>query len=156
MRTRTKITDLSRAQWDRLQLRVQTSYDIPPGIARVCAVFELAPMTERHVEMPIQAFGTLMAELAQIGQAETELAAVSLSGLPAHLEEARNAADPVRAAERKDCSFCHRERSAKDDNHADDCPYWSIGPGSVKRADQDADELLEDIREFPSQEGFDK
>ena len=100
MRTRTKITDLSAAQWERLQVRLQAAYDIPPGIARVCAVFELAPQTERHVEMPAQAFATLLAELAQIGHAETNLAAVSLSGLPAYLEGQRNAADPVRAAER--------------------------------------------------------
>lgn len=25
---------------------------------------------------------------------------------------------------RRDCAFCHRERSRKDDNHAPDCPYW--------------------------------
>lgn len=30
---------------------------------------------------------------------------------------------------RRDCAFCGRERSPADDNHADDCPYWTIGPG---------------------------
>lgn len=25
---------------------------------------------------------------------------------------------------RRDCAFCHYERSAKDDNHAPSCPYW--------------------------------
>ncbi len=139
MRTRTKITDLSRAQWDRLQLRLQTGYEIPAGIARVCAVFELSTMVERHVEMPIQAFATLMAELAQIGQAETELATVSLSGLPSHLEEARNQADPARAAERA---------GAPCPEGIPDCP--------IKHAetDQDAADLLAEISEFPSAEGW--
>lgn len=27
---------------------------------------------------------------------------------------------------RNDCAFCHRERSAKDDNHAPDCAYWDF------------------------------
>lgn len=27
---------------------------------------------------------------------------------------------------RNDCAFCHRERSAKDDNHAPECPYWTF------------------------------
>ncbi|QES45187.1 hypothetical protein DEJ49_33135 [Streptomyces venezuelae] len=32
-------------------------------------------------------------------------------------------------AVRNDCAFCHRERSAKDDNHAPECPYWDFfGP----------------------------
>lgn len=32
---------------------------------------------------------------------------------------------------RNNCAFCHRERSEKDDNHAPDCPYWTVGPGSL-------------------------
>lgn len=36
-----------------------------------------------------------------------------LSGTPAPLPEVRN-----------NCAFCQRERSAKDDNHAPECPYW--------------------------------
>jgi len=31
---------------------------------------------------------------------------------------------------RRDCAFCHRERTRKDDNHAPECPYWIIGPGA--------------------------
>lgn len=27
---------------------------------------------------------------------------------------------------RNDCAFCHWERSAKDDNHAPNCPYWDF------------------------------
>lgn len=30
---------------------------------------------------------------------------------------------------RNDCAFCHRERSAKDDNHAPNCPYWDFFGG---------------------------
>lgn len=30
---------------------------------------------------------------------------------------------------RNDCAFCGRERSAKDDNHAPNCAYWTFfGP----------------------------
>jgi hypothetical protein len=29
---------------------------------------------------------------------------------------------------RRDCAFCHYERSRKDDNHAPDCPYWDYFP----------------------------
>lgn len=38
---------------------------------------------------------------------------------------------------RQDCAFCKRERNAKDNNHAPDCPYWTIGPGSrsIERPD---------------------
>ena len=31
---------------------------------------------------------------------------------------------------RRDCAFCGRERSKKDDNHAPDCPYWDFFPPS--------------------------
>jgi hypothetical protein len=27
---------------------------------------------------------------------------------------------------RKDCAFCHRERTLADDNHAPGCPYWDF------------------------------
>lgn len=33
---------------------------------------------------------------------------------------------------RNDCAFCYRERSAADDNHAPACPYWTVGPGSMR------------------------
>lgn len=30
---------------------------------------------------------------------------------------------------RRDCAFCHRERSPNDDNHDPTCPYWRyFGP----------------------------
>jgi hypothetical protein len=148
MRTRVKITDLSSAQWERLELRLRTSYDIPPGIARMCAVFELAPMTERHVEMPVQAFATLMAELAQVGHAETSLAAVSLSGLPALLEDQRNAADPVRAAERAGRPVLPTAAQVRDLTAADAAKL-----AREMNTGQDADELLDGISEYPSMEG---
>jgi hypothetical protein len=31
---------------------------------------------------------------------------------------------------RRECAFCHRERTPKDDNHAPECSYWDFfGPG---------------------------
>jgi hypothetical protein len=45
---------------------------------------------------------------------------------------------------RDDCAFCGRERVApKDDNHAPECSYWSIGPGSLVK-DEDLPEWLKD------------
>lgn len=67
MRTQIKVADLSNEQFERLDHRLFTSYDIPAAAARVCVVFELAPGTERHVEMPVQEFATLMTELAMVG-----------------------------------------------------------------------------------------
>jgi hypothetical protein len=90
--------DLSKAQWDRLQIRLQTSYDLQPGMATVCAVFEQGvQQDERHVEMPIQMFATLMVELANLNRAT---AVLTPDALPDHLEEARNAADPARTKAR--------------------------------------------------------
>ena len=28
------------------------------------------------------------------------------------------------AVVRRDCAFCHRERTPRDDNHDPDCVYW--------------------------------
>jgi hypothetical protein len=67
LRTQIKVADLSNEQFERLDHRLFTSYDIPVAAARVCVVFELAPDTERHVEMPVQEFATLMTELAMVG-----------------------------------------------------------------------------------------
>lgn len=68
MRARVKIMDLSLAQWDRAEERLRTSYEIEPGEATVCAVFEFGHPQgpERHVEMPVQEFATLMVELAMV------------------------------------------------------------------------------------------
>lgn len=98
MRARVKITDLNLAQWDRVHERVRTSYEIEPGAATVCAVFELAPMTERHVEMPVQEFATLMVELSNIHNTGLVAeAALTPDALPDELERIRDAADPARA-----------------------------------------------------------
>jgi hypothetical protein len=71
MRARVRITDLSAAQWARLQDRLMTSYHITAGAARVCAEFESGhPQDEvRHVEMPVQEFATVMTELNHLGYA---------------------------------------------------------------------------------------
>lgn len=105
MRTRAKIADLSLAQWDRVQTRLLTSYDIVPGTPTVCAVFELTPdFHERHAEMPVFEFAALLAELGQIterhtgevGPEEVAQAALTPDALPDRLNEIRNAADPSR------------------------------------------------------------
>jgi hypothetical protein len=59
-------------------------------------------MTDEPIEIPAEIQADLERELGQTGQV------------------------------RHNCAFCQRERSAKDDNHADDCPYWTIGPGSLR------------------------
>jgi hypothetical protein len=97
VRAQVKIADLNLAQWDRLQERVQTSYEVKPGEPTVCAVFELAPMSERHAEMPVFEFATLMAELAQIENTGLVAeAALTPDALPDELNRIRNAADPAR------------------------------------------------------------
>lgn len=32
------------------------------------------------------------------------------------------------SAVRNDCAFCHRERTALDDNHDSTCAYWAYFP----------------------------
>jgi hypothetical protein len=130
MRARVRITDLSAAQWARLQDRLMTSYHITAGAARVCAEFESGhPQDEvRHVEMPVQEFATVMTELNHLGYA-AELRAEG-EQLPPALQREINAAP---GQVRRDCAFCHRERVfPEDDNHAPDCPYWTVGPGSLR------------------------
>ncbi len=99
MRARVKITDLSLEQWDRLQTRLRTEYDIQPGAATVCTVWELTPeLSERHVEMPVQDFATLMTELAMVAEARKVVTAVlTPDALPDELVRLREEADPARA-----------------------------------------------------------
>lgn len=40
--------------------------------------------------------------------------------LAREIEGSRNPDAPVR----RDCAFCGFERTPKDDNHHDTCPYW--------------------------------
>lgn len=35
---------------------------------------------------------------------------------------------------RRDCAFCGRERSARDDNHAPTCSYWAFFPDADPNA----------------------
>lgn len=70
MRIRVKVTDLDVTQWDELQRMVPAAgYEFAEGVTRVCAVFELAPQTERHVELPLMVFTKVMARLAHVGHA---------------------------------------------------------------------------------------
>ncbi len=95
MRTRTYVSDLSDAQWDRLQLRAKTEYEITSGTARVCVTFEKAGVDdelERHVEMPANEFALLLSELHLVAQAE---AVLMPDALPDHLDGLRAAADPI-------------------------------------------------------------
>jgi hypothetical protein len=72
MRIRVKITDLDEVQWAELHQMVPAGgYDFIDGMTRVCAVFELATQTERHVEMPLMVFSKVIARLAHIGHAPT-------------------------------------------------------------------------------------
>ena len=130
MRTRIKVTDLSSTQWDYLREALWTEYDATPNSPRVCVGFERSPMDERHVEMPLSAFKAVLFDLHQI---DINLIAEAVL-TPDHLGAQRDAADPARVV-RNDCAFCHRERSPKDDNHAPECPYWTIGPGSMTKPD---------------------
>ena len=77
MRARVRIKDLSRAQWDRVQTRVQAVYAMPEGAARLCVEFESGhPQGEvRHVEMPVYEFATVLAELNALDQ-------LTAAGLP--------------------------------------------------------------------------
>lgn len=95
MRTRIKVTDLTRGQWDHLQDNLPASYDMPEGAVRVCVEFELDPqMNTRHVEMPVRAFMALMTRLQGL-QRHAE-AALTPDAFPDDLEAVRNAADPAR------------------------------------------------------------
>jgi hypothetical protein len=72
MRIRVKITDLDEVQWGELHRMVPAGgYDFIEGMTRVCAVFELATQTERHVEMPLMVFSKVVARLAHVGHAPT-------------------------------------------------------------------------------------
>lgn len=82
MRTQTTVTGLSPAQWDRFHVRARPSYTIEPGHATVCAVFVADESgEERHVEMPVQEFATVLVELAAVERV-ANLAPARLSFLP--------------------------------------------------------------------------
>jgi hypothetical protein len=158
MRTQVKITGLTPAQMERLELRLRDDYEFTPGVARVCVIFSTGhpQAPERHVEMPVRDLALLISEVHVVGMAEDIL---SPDELPGFLEEVRTAADPARhdiysggtyaydesglahfplgdGTVRNDCAFCQLPRTPKDDNHRPFCSYWSVGPGKfVAEAD---------------------
>ncbi len=67
MRTQIVVSDLTETQFERVERRLLTSYEIPAAAARLCVTFELTVGIERHAEMPTFDFAALMAELAMIG-----------------------------------------------------------------------------------------
>jgi hypothetical protein len=73
MRVKSKVTDLTIHQWDYLQSNVMTSYDMPTGVVRVCAEFELTEMLTRHAEMPVHMFAGLLTQLEHITLIEAAL-----------------------------------------------------------------------------------
>lgn len=111
MRVSVKVEDISPRQWEYLVTEVpvdgRTFYDAVPRLCVEFAQTQDSPV-RLHIEMDAAEYALVMIRLERIEN------------------EAPIPPDRVR----RDCAFCHRERSAKDDNHADDCPYWTVGPGS--------------------------
>lgn len=117
------ITDLDEGRWAYLQANVQAEYEIPEDATRVCLTFTYGEQ-ERHVEMSMSTLiGLLMGMGARnIGKSLNAFMTKVSEGLKGRPDQVR-----------QDCAFCHRERSPKDDNHADNCPYWTVGPGSIDK-----------------------
>lgn len=67
LRTQITVSDLTEDQFERIDQRLLTSYEIPAAGPRLCVVFELVAGIERHAEMPAQEFALLMTELAMVG-----------------------------------------------------------------------------------------
>lgn len=93
MHTTVKVKDLTPRQWDFLQENLLTSYDIAPGVVRVCAEFELTEMVSRHVEMPIRAFAGLMTRLERHDREQAELVQAALT--PDALPDTEAGQDPL-------------------------------------------------------------
>lgn len=102
MHTKIKVKDLSLVQWDWIQTHLVRDYEFTPETVRVCVEFELTPdFNLTRVELPVRAFMHLMNQLQGIEtRARAAEAALAPDALSDHLEDQRNAADPVRAAER--------------------------------------------------------
>ena len=132
MRLQIKITELTDQEWVFLQKTLQTGYSFPADASRVCLVLEHNG-EERHAEMPLSSFIGVVGVVGVNNVIRDVTAALTPDEFPDHLNRLRNNADPKRAAgpPRQDCAFCHRERNAADDNHADSCVYWTVGPGSM-------------------------
>lgn len=106
MHTRVKVVDLNLRQWDHITTEVPVNgREFLEGLPRLCVEFELTPdFSSLHIEMDVAEFATLMTRLEGIKNepavAEVAQAALTPDALPDELERLRNAADPVRAAER--------------------------------------------------------
>jgi hypothetical protein len=69
MHVNATVTGLSLQQWDYLQDTLPARYDMPDGVVRVCAEFELTPdLQVRHAEMPIRMFAGLLNRLERHGK----------------------------------------------------------------------------------------
>jgi len=104
MRLQTTITELSTEQWELAQKVLKTGYEIPADASRVCLTLEHNG-EERHAEMPLGAYIGLLGAFGLTSLAtglQTAMAALTPDALPDHLDDLRNAADPQRAAERRD------------------------------------------------------
>ena len=140
MRLATTLTELTDEEWALAQSILRPSYEINPEAVRVCLTVVHGDQ-ERHVEIPL---GTFVEVIAALGlermfrkfhaALSTAKAALTPDALPDDLG-AVPSTDPGPA--RQDCAFCHRERNAKDNNHAPECPYWTIGPGSLSTGEVD-------------------
>jgi hypothetical protein len=61
MRITAELSDLSRTEWILAQGKIRTSYEFPPGVARVCLTLRHEE-EERHAEVPLSVYaGLLMA-----------------------------------------------------------------------------------------------
>jgi hypothetical protein len=70
MHVNAKVTGLSLQQWDYLRDTLPARYDMPDGVVRVCATFELElgdAVNVRHAEIPIRMFAGLLNRLERHG-----------------------------------------------------------------------------------------
>lgn len=71
MHARTKIKDLTSGQFDALDQILKTSYEFPEGTTRICVVFQLTEMHERHAEMPAEELAQAIYLLDLVGRGAT-------------------------------------------------------------------------------------
>lgn len=97
MRITATMTDLDEQEWSYLHRVVQTEYQMGKDAVRVCLTFSREG-EDRHVEMPMHAYGSILTGLA-LNQAMTAFNGVfkkRAKTLRDVLEAQRNAADPAR------------------------------------------------------------
>jgi len=100
------IGDLSDFQFDVVQetLPARGYGDLSRYASTVCVVFEHGHV-HRHIEMAPEHLIRIWKRLEFVAPGAGQ-------------QQVRN-----------DCAFCGFERSPRDDNHAPECPYWTVGPG---------------------------